>query len=188
MIDRRVSEESRLTVRSATEADLEDVSRMVETFAQGHPAEKHPRAPSSLKEAFFGNRPVAHLLVATTRGRIVGMAQWSRIYDMFWAAFGGHINWLYVRSEARGLGVPASLVAEICQQVRVSGGELVRGNAQEGSNSALYERIERVWPTRDVYLAGETFQLFADLAGMPSREIVKRLPKADLNPAGPRGR
>jgi len=84
--------------------------------------------------------------------------------------------------------VPAALIAEICQQVRASGGELVRGNAQDGSNSALYERLERVWPTRDVYLSAEAFQQFADLAGLPTREIVKRLPKADLNPAGPRGR
>ena len=177
MIDRRVNEDSRLTVRPATEADLEDVAEMVEAFAQGHPAEGQPRAGSSLREAFFGAQPVGHLLVATTRGRIVGMAQWTRIYDMFWATFGGDINWLYVRPEARGLGIPAAIIAEICQQVRLSGGELVRGNAQEGSSAALYERVAQGWPAREVYLSAEAFQLFADLAGLAPRDIVKRLPK-----------
>ena len=177
MIDRRVSENSRLEVRSATEADLEEIAEMVQAFVQGHPAERQPRPLSSVKEAFFGARPVAHLVVATSRGRLVGMAQWARIYDVFWASFGGDVNWLYVRPEARGLGIPAAIIAEICQQVRLGGGELIRGNAQEGSNAALYERVARGWPSREGYLSAESFQLFADLAGLSPREIVKRLPK-----------
>jgi GNAT superfamily N-acetyltransferase len=166
MIDRRVSENSRLEVRSATEADLDDIAGMVQAFAQGHSAERHPRTPSSVKEAFFGARPVAHLVVATSRGRIVGMAQWARIYDMFWAAFGGDISWLYVRPEARGLGIPAAIIAEICQQVRLAGGELIRGNAQEGSNAALYDRVARGWPSTEGYLSAESFELFSDQAGV----------------------
>jgi GNAT superfamily N-acetyltransferase len=177
MIDRRISENSRLEVRAATEADLEEVAEMVQAFVQGHPAERHPRATSSVKEAFFGAQPVAHLVVATSRGRIVGMAQWVRIYDMFWASFGGDVSWLYVRPEGRGLGIPAALIAEICRQVRLAGGELIRGNAQEGSNAALYERVGRGWPSCEGYLSAEAFQLFADLAGLAPREIVKRLPK-----------
>lgn len=177
MIDRRVSENSRLDVRSATEADLEEVAEMVQAFVQGHPTERHARTPSSVKEAFFGTHPLAHLVVATSRSRIVGMAQWTRIYDMFLAASGGDVNWLYVRPEARGLGIPAAVIAEICKQVRLAGGELIRGNAQEGSNAALYERLARGWPSREGYLSAESFQLFADLAGLSPREIVKRLPK-----------
>lgn len=73
-------------------------------------------------------------------------------------------------------GRPA-IIAEICQQVRLAGGELIRGNAQEGSNAALYERVARGWPSREGYLSMESFQLFADLAGLSPREIVKRLPK-----------
>jgi GNAT superfamily N-acetyltransferase len=178
MIDRRVSESSRLEVRPATEADLEDVAEMIEQYVQGHAAERHPRPPATLREAFFGTHPAAQLLVASSRGRIVGLAQWTRIYDLFWASFGGDVNWLYVRPEARGLGIPAAIVAGICQQVRLSGGELVRGNAQEASHSALYERADRAWPTREGYLSGEAFQLFADLAGLAPREIAKRLPRA----------
>jgi len=177
MIDRRVSDNSRLEVRSAAEGDLEEVAEMVQAFVQGHPTERHPRAPSSMKEAFFGAHPVAHLVVATSRGRIVGMAQWTRIYDMFWGSFGADVNWLYVRPDARGLGIPAAIIAEICRHVRLGGGELIRGNAQEGSNAALHERVARGWPSAEGYLSPESFQLFADLAGLPLREIAKRLPR-----------
>src|SRR5262245_34620231 len=97
-----------IVVRSATEGDLDDVADMVKGFVAGHPAENHPRPVSRLREAYFGARPVAHLLVATRGGRVVGMGQWTLIYDMFWAMFGGEIGWLYVRPEARGLGISAA--------------------------------------------------------------------------------
>jgi len=181
MSDRRVNEGSRLTVRPATESDLEDVAEMVQGFVQGHPAEHHPRPISTLMEAYFGPHPVAHLIVAVTRGRIVGMAQWTRMYDMFWAMFGGDIGWLYVRPEARGLGVSAAIVAEICHEVRRAGGEMLRGAAQEPKNAALYERVGHGWASRECVVSGEAFQVFADLAGLHPRDIVTRLPASELN-------
>jgi GNAT superfamily N-acetyltransferase len=177
-----------VVVRSATEADLEDVAAMVHDFVVGHPAEHHPRPLSRLREAYFGTRPVAHLLVATRHGRVVGMLQWSRIYDMFWSMFGADIEWLYVRPEARGLGISAALIAEACRQVRLAGGELLRGGAEEAKNSSLYERVAAGWPSRVCYLSAEAFQVCADLAGLPARDIVRRLPAPELNrvPARPR--
>jgi len=92
MNDRRASTSSWLTVRPATEGDLPEVADMVQGFVHGHPAEHHPRPLARLKEAYFGSEPVAHLLVASTRGRLVGMGQWTRIYDMLWAMFGGEVG------------------------------------------------------------------------------------------------
>lgn len=60
----------------------------------------------------FGPNPVAHLLVVARHGRAVGMGQWTRIYDMFWGIYGARVEWLYVRPESRGLGIPAAIVAE----------------------------------------------------------------------------
>jgi hypothetical protein len=51
---------------------------------KGHPAEFHPRSSKALREAYFGDRPVAHLLVAERGNEIVGMAQWRLVHDMFW--------------------------------------------------------------------------------------------------------
>jgi GNAT superfamily N-acetyltransferase len=185
---KRASATSWLAVRPATEADLSEVADLVQGFVRGHPAESHPRSLSSLKQAYFGDQPVAHLLVASVHGRLVGMGQWTLMYDMLWAMFGGEVAWLYVRPEIRGLGVAAALIAEICCQVRRAGGELVRGTADQTVNSALYERIARGWPSRECYLSAEAFQSFADLAGLSPRQIVRQLPKAELNrvPARPR--
>jgi GNAT superfamily N-acetyltransferase len=187
-MNERASATSWLTVRAATEADLPEVADLVQGFVRGHPAELHPRPLSSLKQAYFGAQPVAHLLVASSRGRLVGMGQWTLMYDMLWAMFGGEVAWLYVRPETRGLGVAAAIVAEICCRVRRAGGQLLRGTADQAVNSALYERVARGWPSREAYLSAEAFQSFADLAGLPPRQIVRLLPKTELNRVAARPR
>jgi len=168
-------------VRPATEADLAEIAAMIEDFVGAHPARNHPRPISRLREAYFGANPVAHLLVATRGGRVIGMAQWSRIYDAFWAMFGGAVEWLYVRPQCRGLGIPAALVAEICCDVRNAGGEFLTGAAESDASLALFARVAINWPARTCNVSGEGFQVFADLAGRSPREIVGALPSQDLS-------
>jgi GNAT superfamily N-acetyltransferase len=182
------SDSSWLTIRPAAESDLEQVAEMVQGFVQGHPAEHHPRPLERLRAAYFGPNPAAHLLVASKRGCIVGMGQWIRTYDMFWAMFGAEIGWLYVRPEARGLGIPTAIIAQICRDVRLAGGEFVHGAAQEAKNAALYERVTVGWACRECILSAEAFQTLADLAGLAPREIVRRLPKPELNRTAARPR
>lgn len=69
---------SELIIRSAREADLDDIEEMINGFVKGHPAESHTRSRSKLREAYFGAAPVANLLVATRGERVIGMAQWPR--------------------------------------------------------------------------------------------------------------
>jgi GNAT superfamily N-acetyltransferase len=179
---------SDLTVRSAVEADLGAVEEMVNDNVQGHPAEKHPRSRSALRDAYFGTSPVAHLLVATHGDLVIGMGQWTLIYDMFWGMYGAHAEWLYVRREFRGRGVAAAIIAQICAQVRDAGGEFLRGGADDAEVAALYERVAMGWPARQCYLSAEAFRAFADLADLPPRTIVRRIPSAELNKVPPRER
>ena len=179
-------EEARtLTVRSATEADLGAVEAMIDDNVRGHPAENHPRARSALRDAYFGTSPVAHLLVATRGVEIIGMGQWTLIYDMFWGMYGAHAEWLYVRREFRGRGVAAAIIAEICAQVHCAGGEFLRGGADDAAVAALYERVASGWPARQCYLSAAAFRAFADLAGLPPRTIARRIPAAELNKVPP---
>jgi GNAT superfamily N-acetyltransferase len=170
-----------ILVRSATEADLSGVAEMVRHFVHGHPAESHPRPISRLREAYFGASPVAHLLIASKGPHIIGMGQWTRIYDMFWAMFGGYVEWLFVIPEVRGHGIAAAIMAEICCQVRLAGGEFLRGGADGADIAALYERVAIGAPAHGFNLSASAFQKFADLAGLRPREIVRRLPHPDLN-------
>jgi len=171
----------RVLVRPAAEDDLEAIADMLEDFVRGHPAHDHTRSIPRLREAYFGSSPVARLLVATHDGGVVGMAQWTRVYDMFWAMYGGSIEWLYVRPAVRGLGIAAAIAAEACRHIRDAGGEFLNGVAEAETTGALYERVAMSWPARTCYVSGEGFQVFADLAGLSPREIVRRLPPPGLS-------
>jgi len=108
------------------------------------------------------------------------MGQWTLIYDMFWAMYGGNAEWLYVRPEARGRGIAAAIVAEICAQIRNAGGEFLHGGGGD-KVSQLYERVAIGSPTRECHISAEAFQVLADLAGASPRELVRCLPSRELN-------
>ena len=72
-----------LLIRDARLDDIPAIEEMVEDFVKGHPAENHPRSSDALRRAYFGEHPVAHLLVAERDGDIVGMGQWWLGHDMF---------------------------------------------------------------------------------------------------------
>ena len=163
-----------LRVRPACEADLDAISEMLADFTRGHPAEHVPRR-AALRDAYLGANPVAHLLVAVRAERVIGMGQWSRIFDMFWAMHGGRPEYLYVRPEARGQGVAAAIIAAICDEVRRAGGEYLWA-AYSADVASLYERFAIASDARECHLSGVAFQRFAALAGQPLRTIVRNLP------------
>lgn len=160
---------------------------MIDDFVKGHPAEHHPRPLDTLRAAHLGEAAVARLIVATHRGRVVGMAQWFVIYDAFWAMYGVHAEWLYVRPELRGLGIAAALVAEVCACGRRAGAEFLKGGGTE-EVARLYERVAIGNPSRECHVSAEAFQVFADLAGRPIRELVRQLPTPELSRVTPRAR
>jgi GNAT superfamily N-acetyltransferase len=168
-----------LSIRRATVNDTIEIERMVADFVKGHPAEHHPRASNALRAAYFGERPVAHLLVAERRGEIVGMAQWRLIYDMFWGMFGAEGGWLYVKPHCRRSGIVAALVARVCSEASEAGAKFVQGGGGDRA-SRLYERVAIGHPDRACHLSGKAFQVFAELDGLPVREIVRRLPAKEL--------
>jgi len=158
---------------------IADIEGMVSDFVRGHPAENHPRSSQALRAAYFGDRPVAQLLVAERNGEIIGMAQWRLIHDMFWGMFGAEAEWLYVKPECRGSGVVAALVARLCAQASEAGAEFLHGGGGDGP-SKLYERVAIGQVSRECHLSGKAFQVFAKLDGLSAREIVRRLPPREL--------
>jgi len=177
-----------MEVRDARESDLPVIAEMIADFVKGHIAETHARSPENLREAYFGETPVAHLLVATREGRVVGMVQWHRFYDAFWSMFGVQGEWLYVRREARGVAVAAALIAEVCARGRRAGASFLRGGALTDDVAHLYERCALGGPSYECHVSGEAFQVLADLGGKPVREIVRGLPDHELGRAPVRPR
>jgi GNAT superfamily N-acetyltransferase len=168
-----------LSIRSATENDIGEIERMVADFVKGHPAEFHERSSQALRDAYFGDHPVAHLLLAERDGEIVGMGQWHLVHDMFWGMFGAEAEWLYVKPKHRGSGIVAALVARLCAEASAAGANFLKGGGGEGP-SKLYERVAIGMTDRACHLSGKAFQRFAELAGLPVRDIVRRLPAKEL--------
>ena len=169
-----------LTIRDAVEADLEVLIEMIDLFTVDHPSAHHPRPREIIGPAFFGPDAILRAVVAEGRSGVIGYAAWRRGFDYFWAMWGGDLEGLFVRPEARGRGVAAALVARICADVRAQGGVFLRGTYGDDL-APLYERSVFSWPVREAYLAASAFAHMADLAGKPVREIVKGLPAAELN-------
>lgn len=177
-----------MLVRDARETDLPAVAEMIDDFVKGHRAEHHPRSLERLRAAYIGETRVANLLVATRDECVIGMVQWSLFYDQFWAMLGVHGEWLYVRPEARGLGIAAALVAEVCAQGRRGGAEFLHGGAINDAVAQLYERYAIGGPAYECHVSADAFQVFADLAGKPVREIVLGLPDRELGRVPQRSR
>ena len=66
-----LAKRAELAVISARGADLDDIEEMVDDFVKRHPAETHIRSRSKLREAYFGDAPVARSLVATRGERVI---------------------------------------------------------------------------------------------------------------------
>jgi predicted N-acetyltransferase YhbS len=153
-----------LSIRRATVDDVVEIERMVADFVKGHPAENHPRSRDALREALFGEHPVAHLLVAERRNEVVGMVQWRLIFDIFWGMLGAQADWLYVEPRSRGSGIVAALVARLCAEAAQAGAKFVQGGGGEGP-SKLYERVAIGHADRTCHLSAKAFQAFAALDG-----------------------
>jgi N-acetylglutamate synthase-like GNAT family acetyltransferase len=167
------------SIRNAKETDIAEIESMVAEFVKGHPAENHPRSSQVFRAAYFGERPVAHLLIAERKGGIIGMAQWRLIHHMFWGMFGAEAEWLYVKPDFRGSGIVAALIARVCAQASEAGASFLHGGGGDGP-SRLYERVAIGMESRECHLSGKAFRVFADLDGLPVREIIRRLPSREL--------
>ena len=171
-----------MVVRPAVEADLPAVETLGDAFVAGHPAERERRPPEVLGSAFFGPAPVAYLVVACIGPEIVGLGQWHRIYDLFWGKFGAEAGWLFVEPGRRGLGISAAILTEIAAEARDAGCEFLHGGADDPEIARLYARVAQSdgdfsWSG---HVSGGAFSALAALAGLPPREIVRRLPQSDL--------
>jgi GNAT superfamily N-acetyltransferase len=176
-----MTDAARLTVRLAREADLPGIEELVAENVRGHPAEHHVRSRDRLRSAYLGARPVGQLFIAERDGLLLGMGQWLPIFDMFWGKFGGHGEWLFVRAGKRGSGIGAAIVAAMCAGIIEQGGEFLRFGADDAQVARLYRRVAMGGPPDFYHVSAGALRALAALAGLPPREIVRRLPAPALN-------
>ncbi|HEY0251893.1 MAG TPA: hypothetical protein VGC41_10220, partial [Kofleriaceae bacterium] len=71
---------------------------------------------------------------------------------------------------------------------REAGAVFLRGGSSEEHIARLYERVAIGVANRECFVSAEAFQVFADQAGKPAREIVRNLPTPGLNRVPARAR
>jgi GNAT superfamily N-acetyltransferase len=119
------------------------------------------------------------MLIAERSGRVLGMFQWTLVYDMFLGMFGAEAGWLYVKPQHRRSGIVAALVARACADTSRAGAQFLHGGGGDGPQR-LYERVAIGYAGSDCHLSGRAYQEFAKLEGLSIREIVRRLPLKNL--------
>lgn len=174
-----------MIVRRATPEDAAALAALIDGFAQGHPAERHTRSVETLREAFFGDPPLAQVLLAEKDGAAIGFGAWRKTYDVFWSMFGGEGLGLYVAPAYRGIGTAVRLVAAMCAEIRDQGGRFLQAN-YDPALAPLYKRVAIGRSERACHVSAGAFETLAAAAGRSARDIIRTLPDKSLNMA-PRG-
>lgn len=169
-----------LIVRRATVDDLPLLALLIDGFAKDHPAEHHSRSAEKLRDAFFGRDAIGQVLLAERRSAPIGFGAWRKTYDVFWSMHGGEGIGLYVRPESRGLGVAVCIIAAICAEIQSFGGQFLQ-TSYDPELAGLYERVAIGRAERACHVSALAFTTLAGVAGLPAREIIRRLPDKASN-------
>jgi len=110
------------TVRPAMPHDVDRIDALVRELAV---YEREPDAveatPSDFAEAFFGENPLVHCLVAEVtrddgRSDIVGMAVWFQTFSTWRGRHGIWLEDLFVQPDSRGLGIGRALLEALAAE------------------------------------------------------------------------
>jgi GNAT superfamily N-acetyltransferase len=109
-------------IREATVNDVAEIRAMVRELAAYERAVEQAQATDEqLREALFGEHPAASVLIVQDddTGEAVGYALWFPRFSTWTGMRGMHLEDLYVRPHARGVGHGKALLAAlagICEQ------------------------------------------------------------------------
>jgi GNAT superfamily N-acetyltransferase len=171
------------SIRDATPADADGLARLL-TGCLRESYAGHPGTPLAvLRDEVLAGHTSQRILLAETRGDVIGFVAWDPVYDMHWASRGAQVADLYVAPRARGLGVALELITGVCGVVAAGGGVFLRGGAYDRPDTRrFYSRFAIVHPgSGETNLGARAFRRMAALAGEPARVIARALPSPDWN-------
>lgn len=110
-------------ISSASETDVPILLAMIRELAEfEHLAHEVEITAASLREALFGERPVAGALLARVDGHVAGYAVYYRTFSTFVGRAGVFLDDLYVRPEFRKRGIGRALLERVAAVDAKAGG------------------------------------------------------------------
>lgn len=132
-----------MEISVATAADAEVVSTILGEIEEYYGGRPEPQDVGQIKDALFGERPLATVLLARDGADVLGFAA----YTLMWPASGAHtslyLKELFVRPAARRTGVARALVARLRETATASGCSRIEWTADTDNPPALalYEAL-----------------------------------------------
>ena len=105
-----------LSIREAVPADLPLIAALIRALAEYEKLSGEVRFDEAvLAEKLFGARPYAEVLIGEVDGEAQGFALFFHNFSTFEGKPGIYLEDLFVRPEARGLGLGKALLAELAR-------------------------------------------------------------------------
>lgn len=105
-----------LAIRPAVPADLPLIAELIRALAEYEKLADEVRFDEAvLGEKLFGPRPYAEVLIGEIGGQAMGFALFFHNFSTFEGRPGIYLEDLFVRPEARGLGLGKALLAELAR-------------------------------------------------------------------------
>jgi GNAT superfamily N-acetyltransferase len=111
-----------LHIRPATKADVSMIGTLIRELAE---YEKEPDSAiatdAQLFDAHFGPRPIAESLIGEVDGKAQGFALFFHNFSTWTGRRGVHLEDLFVRPAARGVGLGKALFVEVARVAQARG-------------------------------------------------------------------